>query len=444
MAQRGRFHPVRFMGTSPCDYPLRKMKNLSPLFAGTALTLILFAIPASADEWPQWRGPDGLSIAEPADYPTTFSSEKNVEWKIELPGVGSSTPIVWKDQIFVTCGNGGEDCVLSFGWDGKLIWAKDLGPERPGKHKNGSGSNPSPITDGENLIVYYKSGTVASLTLDGKLNWKTNLQEKYGEDTLWWDLGTSPVFAEGNIVIAVMQEGESYVVALDPENGSEVWKVDRTFPVQKETGQSYTTPYVTEIDGKNTIVIWGADRLTGHDPKDGSTIWTCEGFNPEDKAMWRVIASPAFTNDIAVIPFGRTKFSAGVRMGGSGNITESARLWERDDVGADCPTPVGRDGKVYLLTDRGKIHCMDAETGKDLWVGEIPRAAAKYYSSPILAGNLLYCAREDGVLTTVEVGEEGMKVLSQNDMGERLAAAPVPVNGKLLVRGVEHLYCLKK
>ena len=87
---------------------------------------------------------------------------------------------------------------------------------------------------------------------------------------------------------------------------------------------------------------------------------------------------------------------------------------------------------------------MDAETGKDIWVGEIPRAAAKYYSSPILAGNLLYCAREDGVLTTVEVGEDGMKVLSQNDMGERLAAAPVPVNGKLLVRGVGHLYCLKK
>ena len=143
-----------------------------------------------------------------------------------------------------------------------------------------------------------------------------------------------------------MQEGESYVVALDPKDGSEVWKVDRTFPVQKETGQSYTTPYVMEIDGKNTIVIWGADRLTGHDPKDGTTLWTCEGFNPEDKAMWRVIASPAFTNDIAVIPYGRTKFSAGVRMGGSGNITESARLWERDDVGADCPTPVGRDGKV--------------------------------------------------------------------------------------------------
>lgn len=404
---------------------------------------LLFLAPLQADDWPQWRGPEGLSIAEPADYPTDLAPEK-AEWKVQLPGVGSSTPIVWGDKIFVTSGIEGQDGITAFDWNGKKLWQQTLGKERAGKHKNGSGSNPSPITDGKQLVAYYKSGTVASLTLDGELNWKVNLQEKYGEDTLWWDLGTSPVFAGGNIVIAVMQEGDSYVVALDPEDGSEVWKTDRTFPVQKETGQSYTTPYVTEIDGQETIVIWGADRLTGHDPKNGKTLWTCGGFNPEDKAMWRVIASPGFTGDIAVVPYGRTKFSAGVRMGGSGDITDSARLWERDDIGADCPTPVGRNGMIFLLNDRGKIHCLSAESGEDLWVDAIPRAAAKYYSSPILAGDLLYCAREDGMLTVVRVSAKGMKVVSQNEMGERLAAAPVPVNEKLLVRGVEHLYCFAK
>jgi len=405
------------------------------------LPVLVFAIPGHAD-WPQWRGPDGLSLAKPGDYPVEFSAEENVLWKVELPGVGSSTPAVWRDRIFVTSGIDGEDGVIAYDWNGKELWRQTLGQERPGKHKNGSGSNPSPITDGEDLVVYYKSGTVASLTLDGELNWKTNLQEAYGEDTLWWDLGTSPVFAGGNIVIAVMQEGDSYVVALDPEDGSEVWKVDRTYPVQKETGQSYTTPYITELDGRETIVIWGADRLTGHDPANGETLWTCGGFNPEDKPMWRVIASPGFTEGIAVVPYGRTGYTAGVKLGGSGDITESARLWERNDLGSDCPTPVGRDGIVYLLTDRGKIHCLDAKTGKDYWADAIPRAAAKYYSSPILAGNLLYCSREDGMLTVVEVGKEGMKVLSQNDMGERLAAAPVPLNDKLLVRGVGHLFCI--
>lgn len=408
------------------------------------IATILFALNCStvADNWPQWRGPEGTGITGAGNFPTEFSSSENVLWKAKLPGIGSSTPVVWEDRIFVTSGNEGQDCVQAYDWNGKLVWQEKLGPERPGKHKNGSGSNSSPITDGKNVYVYFKSGTVASLTLDGKLNWKLNLQEKYGEDTLWWDLGTSPVFAGGNIVIAVMQEGESYVVALNPDDGSEVWKVDRTFPVQKESGQSYTTPYVGEIDGRETIVIWGADRLTGHDPKDGKILWICEGFNPEDRPMWRVIASPGVTEGIAVIPFGRTKFCAGVKLGGSGNITEGGRLWERDDLGADCPSPVGRDGKVIVLSDRGQINCIDATTGEDIWLDAIPRVRAKYYSSPILAGDHLYCAREDGVLTVLKVDDNGMKIVAQNEMGQRLAATPVPVNGKLLIRGVDHLFCI--
>ncbi len=416
------------------------MKTSTPLLFGFAGLISLSTL--SAANWPQWRGPNGTSLALPGEYPTKFSPSENVLWKVKLPGVGSSTPAVWEDRIFVTCGIDGEDGIIAFDWNGAEIWRETLGPERPGKHKNGSGSNPSPITDGKNLVVYYKSGTVASLTHEGKVNWKTNLQEQFGEDTLWWDLGTSPVFAGGNIVIAVMQEGESYVVALNPADGKVVWKVDRTFPVQKESGQSYTTPYLTTIDGVETLVIWGADRLTGHDPKDGKVLWTCGGFNPEDKAMWRVIASPGFVDGIAVVPYGRTKYTAAVKLGGSGDITASARLWERNDLGSDCPTPVGRDGKVYLLSDRGEIHCLEAKTGKDLWKGAIPRSSANFYSSPILAGDLLYAAREDGMVAVVKVGDSGMEVLSQNEMGERIAAAPVPVRNKLLIRGVDHLFCL--
>jgi len=417
------------------------MMNPSHLCAVLALS-VLTTLAIDADDWPQWRGPDANSVAKAGAYPTKFSPTENVIWKVKLPGVGSSTPMVLGEQIFVTCGNEGRDGVLAYDWKGEVLWQKTLGTERSGKHKNGSGANSSPITDGKNIIVYFKSGTVASLTLDGKVNWQTNLQEKYGEDTLWWDLGTSPVFAGGNIVIAVMQEGASYVVALNPEDCTEAWKVDRTFPVQKESGQSYTTPYLTTIDGKEMLVIWGADRLTGHDPKDGRTIWSCGGFNPEDKAMWRVIASPGFSDGIAVVPYGRTKFCAGVKLGGSGDITASARLWERSDLGADCPTPVAHEGRAYVLSDRGQINCIDLKTGKDIWVAAIPRASANFYSSPILAGDLLFCAREDGVVAVVKVNDTGMEVLAENAMGERLAAAPVPVRDRLLIRGVDHLYCL--
>mgnify|MGYP001457242556 CR=1 FL=1 len=418
------------------------MKTPSPCILGFVVGLALEPLSAADGNWPQWRGPDGTSLALTGEYPVKFSSSENVLWKVKLPGIGSSTPAVWGDRIFVTSGIDGKDGVLAFDWHGTEVWRETFGAERTGKHKNGSGSNPSPITDGKQIVVYYKSGTVASLSLAGKVNWKVNLQEQFGEDTLWWDLGTSPVFAGGWIVIAVMQEGESYVVALDPADGSVAWKVDRTFPVQKESGQAYTTPYLTVIGGVETLVIWGADRLTGHDPKTGKTLWTCGGFNPEDKPMWRVIASPGFVDGIAVVPYGRTHFTAGVKLGGSGDITATARLWERNDLGADCPTPVGCGGRVYLLSDRGEIHCLDAKTGKDFWKGAIPRASANYYSSPILAGDLLYAAREDGMVAVVKVSDVGMEVLSQNAMGERIVAAPVPVNDKLLLRGVDHLFCL--
>ena len=160
--------------------------------------------------------------------------------------------------------------------------------------------------------------------------------------------------------------------------------------------------------------------------------------------MWRVIASPAYTNGIAVVPYGRTKFLAGVKMGGSGDVTEKARLWTRKGLGSDCPTPVGRDGKVLLLSDRGQLHYLNAETGEDIWTDSLPRKSAKYYSSPILAGDLLFCAREDGTIMSVKVSDEGMKVLAENNMKERIAASPVPVRDKLLIRGVKHLFCIGK
>ena len=155
---------------------------------------------AYAQDWPAWRGPDANSVAEAGNYPTEFSATENVLWKVALPGKGSSTPAVWGEKIFVTSGDDGKDGLQCYDFAGQQLWRKTLGQQRTGKHKNGSGSNPSPITDGKNVFVYYKSGTVASFTVDGNLNWQINLQEKYGKDTLWWDLGTSPIFANEQIL----------------------------------------------------------------------------------------------------------------------------------------------------------------------------------------------------------------------------------------------------
>jgi outer membrane protein assembly factor BamB len=397
---------------------------------------------AVADNWPQWRGPNAAGIAAEGEYPVEFSSDENVAWKVELPGIGSSSPTVWGDAIFVTSIIDGQDGLSKFDFNGKELWQKKLGPGREGKHKNGSGSNPSPVTDGKHVVSYFKSGRVACHDFDGKELWQVNLQETYGEDTLWWDLGTSPIFAGGNVVIAVIQEGDSYLVALEPATGKEVWKQKRQYQRPEESDQAYTTPQVATIGGREVIVTWGADHLTGHDATTGELLWDSAGFNPKEEGMFRVIASHAMGDGVAVVPYGRGQFLAGVKLGGEGDVTESNRLWEQQgEVGADIPTPLVAGGKVYILTDTGKVVCRDLKTGDEIWADALPKGRDKYFASPVLADGKLYCTREDGVVFVAEVSD-GFKLLTKkgNDMGERIMATPAPVRDSLIIRGEKHLF----
>src|SRR5688572_26750575 len=158
----------------------------------SVLLLLASAVPLSADNWPRWRGPDDSGSVATGTFPVKFDPDK-VLWRAPLPGKGCSTPAVWDKRIYLTAPVEGRDAVLAFDWEGKALWQTPLGPENPGKHRNGSGSNPSPATDGNGLFVYFKSGTLAALELNGKLRWQTNLVERYGRDTLFWDHGTSPV-----------------------------------------------------------------------------------------------------------------------------------------------------------------------------------------------------------------------------------------------------------
>ena len=404
------------------------------------LTLLVAFSPLAVqgdDNWPQWRGPNAQGVAA-GDFPVEFSGDEGVAWKADVPGVGSSSPVVWDDSIFVTASDGGEDTLLCYGFDGKERWRKPLGPGDEGKHRNGSGANPSPVTDGKHVVSYFKSGRVACHDFAGKELWQTNLQDKYGKDTLWWDLGTSPILAGGNVIIAVIQAGDSYLVALDPATGKEVWKEKRQYERPEESDQAYTTPQVANVGGREVIVTWGADHLTGHDAKSGKLIWECAGFNPADEGYWRVIASQAMNEDVAVVPYGRGKFVAGVKLDGAGDVTKANRLWEKQGVGVDVPTPVIKDGKVYLLEDAGKVTCLDVNTGDELWSGSLPRDKDKFYASPIVAGDKLYCVREDGALFVLGTGDK-FELLAENDMGERVIATPVPVRDSLLIRGAEHL-----
>jgi outer membrane protein assembly factor BamB len=401
------------------------------------------------ENWPQWRGPLGTGVAADGDYPVKFSADEGLGWKVKLPGAGMSTPAVWGEKIFVTCPIDDQDGVICLDVSGTELWRRQLGRQRENKRAEiSSGSNPSPVTDGEFVVAYYKSGTLACLDVSGQEKWKMNLQERYGRDTLWWDLGTSPVLVGGRAVVAVMQEGPSYLMAVDLKSGDVAWKTERQYQTEQESDQAYTTPQVVNSDGKDVIVTWGADHLTGHDAASGKLLWESGGFNPENRGMWRVIASATASYGIAVVPYGRGEYLAGIRIGGEGDVTKSNRVWEKENgAGTDVPSPVVNDGKVYLLSDgrrnNGRITCRDLKTGDEVWSAQLPRRRNSYYASPVLAGDKLYCAHQNGTVFVGRVSPDGFELLAENEMGETIIATPVPIRGGLLIRGEENLFWIK-
>ena len=395
--------------------------------------------------WPRWRGPAADGSARGGSYPVEWTADDNLEWKVKLPGRGCSTPIVWGEHIVVTAPIDGNDGIVCLDWSGATRWRTSLGAERKGRHRSGSGANSSPVTDGKLIFAYFKSGRLAGLDFRGELLWQTNLQDRFGKDTLYWDVGTSPVATDKHVVAAVMHEGGSYLAAFDKPTGKLAWKVDRNYDCPVEGDHSYATPTVINHEGRQAIVVWGAEHVTAHSAADGKLLWSCGGFNPQRKANWVSVSSSVVTGDMVVVPHGRGSLMTAVRLGGQGDVTQTHRRWtnELDERSvAFVPTPAAHDGKIYVLGDRGRITCIDAESGQTLWADALPQHRMKYYASPTIAEGKLYAAREDGVVFVVRV-TGGFKVLSENAMGEQTIATPVPAANRLFVRGARHLFCIK-
>ncbi len=415
------------------------------------LCLVLCASPLAAGEWPSWRGPAGNGIAEGPNYPTQWSATENVKWKLPLPGAAGSTPVVTGSLIALTCAErdaqdqNGKNKVWGLSRDGKQIWNTEVGNEKPGKHKKGSGCNPSPVTDGQHVFVYFKSGDFAALDLTGKIVWHKNLQTEYGPDTLWWDLGSSPVLTEKHVVITVMQSGPSpsYLAAFDKATGNVVWKVLRELGAPEEAAQSYSTPVVTTFNGQETLVTVGADFVTAHSAADGQELWRVGSLNPEQNKYFRSIASAAVADGMVVAPYSRGEMLYGIKLGGSGDVTKTHVAWEKKGISADVPTPIAIDGQAFVLTDKGVLACLSAATGDVVWESQLEKSRHAFSASPILAGGNLYAIREDGRTFVAEAGT-AFKHLSTNSLGDdvTVVATPVFVDGQILIRTFEGLYCI--
>jgi outer membrane protein assembly factor BamB len=401
---------------------------------------------AENPNWPHWRGPGDDGIAPPGSYPVKWDAN-HLRWKAPLPGKGRSTPVVWNDRIFVTSATNGMDVLMAFDTSGRLVWQKPFGQEEPGKHPNGSGSNASPVTDGQGVFVYFNSGTLAALEPDGRTRWQTNLVAAFGPESRYWDQGTSPVLTEKSVLFARMHHGESWLAAFDKQSGRLLWKVPRNFTTPEENDTAYTTPLVVREGGKETVLVWGAEHVTAHSASDGQVLWTCGDFNPKGMKNWPAVASPVVADGLVIVPAARSdkgypRIDA-IRLGGSGDVSATHRSWVRQDTGTYVPTPAAAGGRLFLLRDHGQVDCLEVATGKTVWQGVIPKVAGvNFYGSPLIAGGRLYAVREDGVVFVARIDDK-FELLAENPMGEKVIASPVPLGNRLLIRGEQHLFCVE-
>ena len=404
--------------------------------------LILLASVANAENWPQWRGPNLNGFSNERNLPSRWAPEENIAWKLAMPGWSGSTPIIWRNRIFLNVADG-NDLYL---WcadrtKGDVVWKRPLGSGNVKMRKQNM-SSPSPVTDGMSVFVMTGTGIVKGFDFNGKELWVRDIQKDYGTFGLNWGYASSPLLMDDSLYVQVLHgmktDDPSYVLRIDKKTGKTRWKVDRTTNAIRESPDSYSTPGLLRYAKNVEIVITGGDCVTGHDPATGKELWRANGLNPDNDPFYRIVASPVIFNDIIYAPT-RVRPLLALKAGGRGDITTSHLLWSTVN-GPDVPTPV-TDGKYfYVVNDRGIMWCLDAKTGSEIY-GQQRIKPGAYSSSPVLADDKIYVTNEDGLTTVIKAGPK-FEVLAENALNDYCLSSPAISNGQIFIRTAHHLYCI--
>jgi outer membrane protein assembly factor BamB len=404
--------------------------------------VLVFALAAYADNWPQWRGPNLNGISNEKNLPLRWTTTENIVWKLAMPSRTGATPIIWGNRVFLNVADG-DDLQL---WcvdkaKGMPIWKKPLATGNYKINKQNM-SSPSPVTDGQRVYVMTGVGVFKAFDFDGKELWARDLQKEYGKFGLNWGYASSPLLYEDSLYVQVLHgmktDDPSYVMRINKNTGKNVWRIIRPTDAIRESPDSYTTPALLKYGGRTEIVITGGDAVTGHDPATGAELWRGTGFNRSKDPNYRIIASPVVFDGVIYAPT-RVKPLIAFRAGGHGDISQSHKLFEFVN-GPDVPTPV-TDGKYfYSVNDRGIIWCLDAKTGAEIWGGQRIKPAI-YSSSPVLADGKIYISNEDGLTTVIKAGPK-FEVLAENDLGDYTLSSPAISDGRIYLRTAQFLYAV--
>lgn len=412
---------------------------------GTFLVLTVASVfpqRALADNWTRFRGANGSGISEERGLPTSWTHD-DYAWNITIPGVGHSSPIIWKDRLFLSSAEEGGTLRYLFCLDaatGEQIWARSTGMNESNKHNKSSWASSTPVTDGERVYVTFadkESYLLAAYDFDGTLLWRRDLgpyESRHG-------LGASPILFGQMIIVPKDQQGPSSIVALDCRNGQTLWSVLRAY---RET--AYTTPLIyREADQRPQLICSsGVMGVTSLDPYTGRMNWAA------GPSSHRMVASPVLADGSIV----QTSGGGGIgkhmvvldpagklHAARNGEKPPSRVKYERERILPYVPTPISYARHLYLWNDNGVVSCVETETGANVWTERI-EGGGKFSGSPICVAGNLYVMSEAGDVVVLAASPT-YKFLARIPLNDPSHSTPAMANGRLYLRTYHRLACLE-
>ncbi|MBL9139360.1 MAG: PQQ-binding-like beta-propeller repeat protein [Verrucomicrobiales bacterium] len=433
------------------------------LLAGSALLLTsAVSAPAWAQDWANWRGPTYNGAAPEQRLPTKFSRTEGLAWSAPLPGPSAATPIISGNRVFISSTDPGAGSLLAMCLDrqtGRELWRHKVA-EGIHRDERSNYASPSPLTDGKHVWFFYGQGDLVAYTVEGTEVWRRNIQTDYGAFAFQWTFASSPLLHDGRLYLQVLQRNapvngrgrtdgpiESFLLALSPTTGKELWRHVRPSDARAESLEAYSTPLPFLHNGRPEILITGGDCISGHDPSTGRELWRWGTWNPERITHWRLVPSPAFGGGVVLAcgPKGSPIFA--IKAGQSGTLPDTGFAWKsaERELSTDVSTPLFYQGRFFVLnSDRRMLLKVEPATGAILWKGELP-GRAKVEASPTAADGKIYLISMSGEAYVVGTGDQ-FEVLHSTPMSDEtdrdVRASIAIAHGQLFLRTGKTLFAV--
>jgi outer membrane protein assembly factor BamB len=424
------------------------------------ITILAISASVRATDWPQWRGPFFNGSTDETNLPDSWDWTEDVAWVSPLPGPSGATAIISNGKVFVTSMvNRGPDFVaLCFNAkDGKKLWEKKVGSDSRRIPRNNLASS-SPVADGKRVFFLYASGDLVGFDYDGNKLWSRNIEAEHGNLALQFGYSSSPMLYGNKLYVIAIRRNkpyrppeakeplDSYIMAINPENGKTIWKQQRTTNTFDEGMETYSTPIPFVHNGHTEILNTGGDFVTAHDPDTGKELWRFE-YRTRKVRDSRIIPS-LVTGDGLI--FGTRHKHGGVfalEPGNADNSSEARIVWEFDGPSPDCSTPLYYQGRLYILDGmtHGKVvTCLDPKTGHEFWQGKLG-GRGPWRASLTGADGKLYCINETGEIVVLDANGNEFKILFETKIDETPIQSSISVaDGHLFIRTAKNLYCIGK